>query len=314
MLHVILFILKAIGILLVSVLGLILILCLIILLSPIRYQVQAEKYEDIFIRLKAGWLSRVLYFKMAYEKETLSYQMWICGFIFRDSDKPRKEKKKKNKKTKAKKEAMPLKAPVKEKKETPVTEPDNVRDNPVIKENPDKPETEPQNEQKFLKTSIFYKIKYKIKAVIHSIKATMNKVKSIPKNISSHFLKILQNLIFIKDFIQDEVNKKGIKDIWISTKKILKHLLPIKIRADVKFGTGDPCSTGQILAFVSLTYHLYQDSVHIIPDFEESVIEGQIIIKGRIRLGTLLIIIIKLMINKDFKQLVKNYKKLKEEL
>jgi len=58
---------------------------------------------------------------------------------------------------------------------------------------------------------------------------------------------------------------------------------------------------------------LYKNSVQIIPDFEEEVIKGNFYCRGRIQSIILLIIGVKLILNRDIKNLIKNFQTLKEE-
>ena len=96
--------------------------------------------------------------------------------------------------------------------------------------------------------------------------------------------------------------------------KLLKHILPRKLKANIIYGTGDPCSTGQILGALSILYSMYGDRVTIIPDFENQRFEGNAMARGRIRLVTILIIVIKLILDKRFRQLRNNVRLLKEAL
>jgi len=59
---------------------------------------------------------------------------------------------------------------------------------------------------------------------------------------------------------------------------------------------------------------LYGKSARIIPNFEEEILKGNIDCAGRIRLFTLLIIGIQLVFDKNFRNLLKNFKTLKEDL
>jgi hypothetical protein len=65
---------------------------------------------------------------------------------------------------------------------------------------------------------------------------------------------------------------------------------------------------------MGILYGFYGDRVVIIPDFENKVFEGKHYARGRIRLITLLIIVIKLISDKRFKRLKSNFLILKEAL
>jgi hypothetical protein len=160
------------------------------------------------------------------------------------------------------------------------------------------------------------------------IKAFLRKLLKIPKKIIKLFTKIkdsLKKLYYIiveilgklhkiRTFLKNEVNKKGIKYIFLSLKKIFKHIRPQKLKIEGEFGTGDPCSTGQLLGGLAVFYGYYGENAHIVPNFETAILEGSIFCKGRIRLFTLLIICIKLIFNKEFRKMIENFNAFKEEL
>lgn len=150
-------------------------------------------------------------------------------------------------------------------------------------------------------------MKEKVTAFIHNL---IEKIKIILE--SAHNIKGKLDLIL--GFIQLDANKEGFKITWKSLKKIIKHLLPTELSSKIKFGTGDPCSTGQALGVLGMLYSLYGDKIQITPDFENKVLEGKHFARGRIRLVTILIIVIKLILDKRFKKLTKNIVVLKEAL
>jgi hypothetical protein len=125
---------------------------------------------------------------------------------------------------------------------------------------------------------------------------------------------IKQKISLITDFIKDELNREGFHITYSSLKKLLKHILPTKLKSRIIFGTGDPCTTGQALGFMGILYSFYGDKIQIIPDFENIRLEGKHDARGRIRLITIILIVIKLMFDKRFKQLKRNFIILKEAL
>jgi hypothetical protein len=118
----------------------------------------------------------------------------------------------------------------------------------------------------------------------------------------------------ILSFLRDEMNKDGMRVTFTSLKRMVKHILPTTLRSKLIFGTGDPCSTGQALGAMSILYSFYGDKIQITPDFFKNRLEGNHFAKGRIRLGTILIIVVKLMFDRKFKQLKNNFMILKEAL
>lgn len=354
MLHIILFIIKTIGIILISILGILVFLLLIVLVVPIRYQVEARKYEDIQGYVKVRWILSILYFRLKYEKEKFKYQIRIFGFIIKDSEKPKIIKIKKKKLGKVKKQKKKHNKDISRKKNNlKVIKKSSVEQNESkalrtnerlgMKDDEAKAKIDTENhiQDKSIqsigknhiednqktpcledkKITLWEKLRNKIHIFFQKIKGIIDKIRNFFKKLKIKFIELnltretlVRRFNLVKTFFTEDVNKKGIKKIWFSIKKVSRHIYPKKIKAKVHFGTGDPSSTGQVLGIISMTYHLYQKSVQIVPDFNQEILEGNLYAKGRIRLFTLLIICIKLLVDKNFKQLLTSFKELKEEL
>jgi hypothetical protein len=170
-------------------------------------------------------------------------------------------------------------------------------------------------DQKNKKSGFFHKIKAVWLTLIHIPIKIKNAINKLIHSIKEVILKI--NLLWkkwerIRFFY--ETNKIGIVKVWYSIKKLLKHIYPRKLSAEIEFGTDDPATTGQVLGVIAVFYGYYGNTVQILPNFNEEILQGQVYCKGRIRLFTLLIICIKLIIDKNFRLLIKNFNTFKEEL
>ena len=112
LLHILLFLLKLIGIVLLVILGLIVLILAIILLTPIRYRIGASKYQTIQAEGKVTWLFRLIemVFKLdtgAGEGKRLHLSFRIAWLKLYDNQKPKEKriKQKKTRKTKSKPES-----------------------------------------------------------------------------------------------------------------------------------------------------------------------------------------------------------------
>ena len=94
--------------------------------------------------------------------------------------------------------------------------------------------------------------------------------------------------------------------------EIIRHVLPRKLEVFGIVGTGDPASTGQIMAIQGMLYPWHKGNIRLEPDFEEKYIEGELHLKGRIRLGTLGICGLRILLNKNVRRLIRILRK-KEE-
>lgn len=348
MFHILLLILKIIGILILSVIGLFILLLLTVLLVPIRYKVYAEHGKEIFVNSRANWLLHLVNARVTYMEETLHIRVRVLWFNLYDNLKPKPPKDEKKKK---RKDAVPVKKRAEKSREgekvingdkpsmiksTDKALEDKIHDNTEKAVNTaktegtgklNKPEEltehkdavlqadgKPQQTPKEEKLSIFKRIITKIKGIRDKIQAFFKKLKEKILHLFQTVKNIRHKIRLVKDFLKNEINREGFKITYSSLKKFLKHILPKKLRSRIVFGTGDPCSTGQALGVMSILYSFYGDKVKIIPDFENKVFEGKHYARGRIRLVTILIIVIKLIIDKRFKRLKKNFLILKEAL
>ncbi|MBS5931730.1 MAG: DUF2953 domain-containing protein [Clostridiales bacterium] len=338
---------KIIGIVLGILLALFLFLVGIILFVPVRYRVYASKYDTIQVKARVSWLLRIVSLRFRYysEEETYWYCLRIFGFTFIDSNRPTNAKKVKKVKVKKTKSDKRKDKKTKVKKTKKVIASDKVlgiddqidskdktiEDNDILydeiqedKKDIIKPlqnehtnivgNIEEIEEEREEKEAFFYRITKPIRTIFQRIKDIFIKIREGLHSIRNIFSNIKAKIHLIKEFLDIEDNRKGIGRVYTGLKKTLRHILPYKVKGVVRIGLDDPCSTGYLLGALSMVYPIYADKIQIIPDFQEEVLEGQVDAKGRIRAFTLLIIGIKLILNDNFKTLLKNVKELKEEL
>ena len=66
---------------------------------------------------------------------------------------------------------------------------------------------------------------------------------------------------------------------------------------------------GQILCIISPFYGFYGKNLEIEPVFDETALEGEVSFKGRIRLGTLLFLGLRLLADKNFRVLLRRWRR-----
>lgn len=310
LLSILLFILKIIGITVASILGIILLLICLILFVPIRYRVIAKKDAELYALIKVSWLLRLLYIRVEYVNEQLSYVLRVFGFRI-----PLEKKQGKKKKETVTKSSKP------KRNNADVTKEQIEQHSPIEPKEPIKSlNPEPslleqkkvkQSDQKAKKRhSFFQTVKDKWIQLKQRVRRIKNKIQEILSNIKV----VRSKVVLLWKFITSDENRPGMKEIFQSVKKIMKSIAPRKIVADVHFGTGDPCSTGQALGAISLIHMPFANQIRIQPDFEEKVLEGEAMVAGRIQIFSMIRIAFHLYRNKQFKRLLKNFTILKEEL
>lgn len=319
MLSVILTILKIIGIIILVLLGLLLLIILLILFVPIRYRVNAEHGDALMINGRVSWLFHIIHARV--DKSDQGSRIWIriFGFLVYDSSKQKIKSKteksdtEKLKNVKSGSERSDIEPDVNTdfKSHSDSDNKDLGSDSKSIGLTSESDKSSVTNNRTDDKEADIAKTKITLKS---KIKALYQKIKQKIKDFIMKLFNIKNRVGLITSFLRNEVNKEAFRITFASFLKLKKHILPTKVRSKLIFGTGDPCSTGQILGIFGVIYSFYGDKFEITPDFENKVLKGSHYVKGRIRLWTILIIVIKLLLDKRFKELKMNYQLLKEAL
>ena len=79
MIHVLLTVLKILGILLASIIGLLLLILLIVLLVPVRYRGKAQKHDKINADGVVSWLLHIVHCSVKYEGDGVITVVRIFG-------------------------------------------------------------------------------------------------------------------------------------------------------------------------------------------------------------------------------------------
>lgn len=361
MVHIILLILKIIGMALLIILGILLLLLIVILFVPIRYRAYVEHGEQLQVKGTVSWMLHIIHTRITLMEAKLHIRIRIFGILIYDNLRIRVPKTKKARKSKIvkgkrvrghddinlnkhknkiapdfKKDIKLEKDPEKIKSDTifDKTETDEIireqnefnngqdkitgEQNGIYKKLDELPFT---NEVPFEKTEEGYEHITLLKKIIFRIRKLKEKIIAFFRGWKDKIKLWFESAVNLKrkvgiifSFIRDELNREAFKLTYSSLIKLLKHILPTKLKSRIVFGTGDPCSTGQALGAFGILYSIYGDKIQIIPDFENMRFEGKHDIRGRIRLVTILIIVIKLILDKRFKRLRANMKILKEAL
>ena len=137
----------------------------------------------------------------------------------------------------------------------------------------------------------------------------MEKLESSVKKLREGLSELFKKKEELRALLRDEANRRTWRLFKRQARAICRHILPTKITGRVKFGFDDPSTTGQVLTYISPFYGLYARSFQVIPVFEESVMEGQGMIKGRIRIGTLIVLIVRMFFDKNFRGWLRKLRK-----
>lgn len=300
MLHIIWLILKIIGIVLLCVLALLLLILAVVLFVPVRYRAAGSYHGQLKAVVKATWLLHSLSVKAVYDGD-LDFGVRIFGFsVLKPGSKEEEE---------AEEEMVLRTQELMEELEEDLT--GAIEEEPAPKQDVKKEEQAgkeqkqerrreekkaPPKEPEPGPAGRFERIRASLAAKIAGVKESFENLKI--------------NLDKAKEFFQDEENKKTIRLVWKNAKALLKHIMPRKMKGEVVFGFDDPYITGQILTVAGALYPLYGKSLRVCPLFDctELVLEAELDLKGRIRLGTVLYHLIRVYCNKNFRVLLKKWR------
>lgn len=275
MLHILLTILKIIGIILLAILGLLILLLCIVFFVPLRYVINAETKGDLAstnVKIQFYWFLHLVSGQVTYLEEEIDYKirvLWKYITAVETSEETKEERPE---------EVVPdiandsSKEPPKELSESV----DFAEENQAEVE---KDTTSKQNK--------FQKIKCTITEVCDKIKMVLEFLKAEPHKLTFNRVK--------KEII-----------------RLLVSLKPKKLRGKVRFGMEDPYQTGQILAALSVLYPIYGDNVEIFPEFEQKILEGDVYIKGHVRGIHAVKMVFNIIIDKNVRMTIKDIKTLFE--
>lgn len=331
MIQVILLILKIIGITLLAILCLLLFVLALVLFVPVFYKVKiVHNPQKTQVKARVSFLFPLLQVCLDYT-EKISYAVRIFGISLLDSEKAKTEKRKEKKqkaKSGKKKSAKPEKTekvikpddtrnqdtgkkpertvkPGKWDKQKTKDKPESKRNHKEKTEHNDNPETKTdsgkEKTQEEPPTGFFKKLGSKIKKIRNTISSIRQKTGRLlrQKDEFVHFLKKTET-------------KRAVAVVWQNLKRLLKHILPRKIKGYVAYGADNPATTGQVIGLISVLYAKTGKLLELRPNFEEKQLEADVELKGRIQVFTLLLIAGKVFFNKELRQAVKEVKNIKE--
>ena len=306
MLHIIGLILRILGICLLGIIGFLLLLLCILLFVPVRYELRAEFPGEIRgskVNFRLTWLLHLLSAKARYEEQELTWRVRVAWKKFAKAEMPVGETEEEPDIEKA----ADAKQALYEKEKSDIKEASDIKEMSDIKgisEDSSKKRTERENQEngkKEKKPSVYERLNQKIITIWRKIKYTFvkicGKIKGIAKNISD-------TKDAIQIFLNDEVHRSAFRKvkkelIWM--KRLLK---PNIFRVRLNYGFEDPCLTGQVLGLLGMVYPFVGDNMEIEPDFEQKVLQGNIHIKGRIRMIHLAVFGVKLFIHKETRKTI----------
>ena len=327
MLHILWAIIKFILILAGVLIGLALAVILLILFCPVCYRMWGSKdrggWEHARCTARVSWLLGLVSFRICYQNGKEKHSLKLAGISL--FGKKKKRRKKKPETDQAQSVTVPKQPVSKQADEKPVMptqadeklavsmqtdseQTDTASDNRKVKESP---ASKPEKSQSSQREGFFRRIRAKLKTVLQRIRAFFKKL----KNIRQIFAHIMKKAKWWMGFLRSEEMKEAFGLIKEQCTGLLKHIFPTRISGNAAFGCEDPAVTGMILAVLGMSIPLHKNCIQVSPAFEneESFLEGEVNIKGRIYGIVLLRTGIRIYFNKNIKHIINQWKH-KEDL
>lgn len=332
MLHIILLILKIIGIVLLSILGILLLMMFCALFVPVRYHIRVTRKEGedeppVKLYIKATWLLHLVNLLIRYPSEVIVRARILIFTLFRVPKKERKtkraDKKSKSEKSNRDKESAIRDNPTYREESTSQEEltpqDESIQSEDVmhddVSEWPDyetiREKTDQESDSKKSLFAVIRNIIEKIKQIVEKIKAFFQNIQYTIRKFCDKIRTALDNIQYYREVFESDPFRQSMRSCRDELGWMLKKLKPDKFEADFIVGMEDPSTTGEILAIHGMLYPLIGQHVRLVGDFEcdKMHIEGRLYIRGKIRAFTFLRVAVRIYFNRNIKKLIKLLKK-----
>lgn len=280
-------ILSLIGIVLLSILALLLLLVLIVLLVPIHYKANGYiKDNAIDYKGRASWLFSIISVSFSYGQE--NPEIRIFGF---------KKKKKKEKEEKEEEKKISEKNQIKTEEEIDVSA---LNENTLNENNQDILNSSTKSEED--SENIFEESQDDIKKTEEYLSFEDEENQDLNKKSFYDKLKRYIKIIESKRF------KIAFKYAKNKAFKLLKELLPKRLKIEAEIGFDDPSLTGKLIAITSMLIPITQDKIIVKGNFTEKHFEASGRLKGHITVIKVLWILGTAYFNKNLRKVIKLFK------
>lgn len=317
--HIVLMILKILGILLLCLLGVLLAVILIVLLTPIRYQAYGKRERDTGVMTAGGrisWLLSIVSVGFSYDRE-FTVSVRVLGHRL-GGKKPGGRKSREGKAQRKEPQEEPPQGEITEQK---AAQEEIVQKEITQKELPEEaiPQSKiaqeeiPAKELSEGETTQEEPGRKTLEQRLSEAKEQAAKAKTTVDETKKSLTEKKDQVSRILEFISRDEVKETVRLLWRQIRRILRHILPQKIRLQIRFGLKDPAQTGQLTALMSVMPFFYRKGVRVTPVFDEACIDGEAAVRGRIRPGTCLCLALRILFSRNFWKLYKGYQSFNKE-
>lgn len=234
MLHIIVMILKFIGIALAAILALVVLLLCIVLFVPARYKLEVAcdgTKEGTEAHAKVSWFFHLVSGAVDYKENKTAWQVRILWKKLNQEKKPKKRRVKKKEKLKSPEPKSSEPEKTVEEEEAKAPEKQGKQREHKRQERHSMSTTPKRDEKK----NVFRKIKYTFQTICAKITVLLEKKERLT------------------EFLTDTVHRSAFARVWQETLRLARFLRPKRIKMNIRFGFEDPYHTGCALALLSMS-------------------------------------------------------------
>lgn len=340
MLHILLLILKIIGIILAAILGILVLLICIVLFVPVRYEAAVKcdgTLESLKAKVTVTWLLRLIRADILYKDGRMRNRIRIAWKKLTNGQKDKEDKKGTSEKREAErneeKSDEKVSETLEEKNQTDeevktVQRTEKTSEEQTGEGTEEKCEKSSEESRKVLESAETcsdqteqkndnissgqnQSSSKKSESLSEKIKNKWESIKASFKNLCEKVKSLLEKKDRIMELLKNETHVAAYQKVKKELFFILKKWKPRKSRIQLHFGFEDPCTTGQVLAVIGIIYPFLGDDLVVEPDFEKQIFKGNIYVKGIVRCSHLAGAAIRLLLSKKVRTTYKDIKDFK---
>lgn len=304
MLHIVLFVLKILGILAAVVLGSVLACALLVLFVPVRYRADGSYHKSPRGEACISWLFRAFRVTASWEEALVVTGKILWIQVFRETlweETPEREEEGNEDPWAGLDGCFPVCEP----EDEPPAAGEAVDQEPEMIHMAELAEPEERGFDRSREPDVKKEEREEDSTPLERMEEAAGRIRGRLRSAKTRYRSFRQVLT-------DEENQRTLRLVRRQAVRLIRHLLPQTLTGTLRFGFEDPSHTGQALAAVSPFYGAYAKNFTLIPDFEERILEGEVHIRGRIRAAAVLWTAGRVFLNKNFRRLLRGKGRRKE--
>ena len=351
MLHIVLFVLKLLGILLLAVMILLLLAVLAVLLVPVRYRARAERAGEWRFSGRLWWLARIVGADISWEDGKLKASarlFWLLRIpLYPREEKappaPGRQRGRKKKGAPSKPPAQEGGKPAAKKQDKPAGKPapaaraeESVSlplaqqgakavqkpapaaraeesPQPAAKRAVEEPEREDGRQGAGQESESLWekivRLAGQLREKLAACAAFFRDMRYTFEKFCAKIADIRQNIQYYTEVLQEEETRQAFGLCREELLRLVRHVLPRKVRGNIRFGLEDPAATGQLFGLYCAFCQFPGWELAVEPDFEQPVLEGELEIKGKARGAAVLRAGWKLLRSRDIRHLIRRLRR-----